>query len=296
MKIAWLFNLDADRELERPVGYTPQAKDLTRLEAVVERVDALLLEGDERLIGDGRLGRDYLGRAWCPTPRALRLLERAGVELDLEPPFEVVRRVNHRGFCASLGQPLRGASFVEEFDTLQDLIAQPSESGQWLIKRPYSFAGTGRRRVRSGPLSPGDASWARASLRHDGVQVEPWVVRRADYCVHGYLDPDGPVAVGAPCVQQCNDTGVWLSTRRAHDGELTSAQHHDLMGEAARVASALADAGYFGPFGLDAFAYDTALGLRFNPRSEINARYTMGWAIGMGPERPDRVRRSERSA
>ena len=53
--------------------------------------------------------------------------------------------------------------------------------------------------------------------------------------------------------------------------------------EARRVAEALGKIGYFGPFNLDAFAWkgDDG-GRRFNPRCEINARYSMGWAVGLG--------------
>jgi hypothetical protein len=54
------------------------------------------------------------------------------------------------------------------------------------------------------------------------------------------------------------------------------------------VAQALLEAGYFGPFGIDAFRWVDRAGVeRFNPRCEINARYSMGWAVGMGSRRPD---------
>ena len=50
----------------------------------------------------------------------------------------------------------------------------------------------------------------------------------------------------------------------------------------------LREAGYFGPFGVDAFAWEDELGARrFQPRCEVNARYSMGWAAGMGALRPD---------
>jgi hypothetical protein len=48
------------------------------------------------------------------------------------------------------------------------------------------------------------------------------------------------------------------------------------------VAEALARAGYFGPFGIDAYLWRRAPGaLELNPQSELNARYTMGFCIGM---------------
>jgi hypothetical protein len=54
------------------------------------------------------------------------------------------------------------------------------------------------------------------------------------------------------------------------------------------VAEALIRAGYFGPFGIDGYRWKDEHGtLRFNPRTDINARYSMGWAVGMGSRRPD---------
>ena len=57
-----------------------------------------------------------------------------------------------------------------------------------------------------------------------------------------------------------------------------------MAGEAERVARALSGAGYFGPFGVDAFTYRDRVGnVCVQPRSEINARYTMGFAVGFAP-------------
>jgi hypothetical protein len=53
--------------------------------------------------------------------------------------------------------------------------------------------------------------------------------------------------------------------------------------EVERVATALHAAAYFGPFGIDAYEYRVGVELRLNPRSEINARYSMGFAAsGLG--------------
>jgi hypothetical protein len=61
-----------------------------------------------------------------------------------------------------------------------------------------------------------------------------------------------------------------------------------LTSERASVATALTLAGYFGPFGVDAFVYRDRLGTeRLQPRSEVNARYSMGFAVGL-PHVPGR--------
>ena len=68
-------------------------------------------------------------------------------------------------------------------------------------------------------------------------------------------------------------------------GELVwdEAAHADwaraLRREVERVGAALHEAGYFGPFGVDAFTWrDRAGALRLQPRSEVNARWSMGFA------------------
>jgi len=65
---------------------------------------------------------------------------------------------------------------------------------------------------------------------------------------------------------------------------LTPEAEHALIRSAEHAAGALSDAGYFGPFGVDAYFWRTGSGaLRFNPLGELNARYTMGFSVGMSP-------------
>jgi hypothetical protein len=229
------------------------------------------------------------GRAWCPTPRALRQLRRAGAEPAPAPPLEVLRRANHRRLCAELGQTLPGATYTETLAELEAAIAGPSPTGSWVLKRPFGFAGRGLRRVAAGRLDPSVRAWAVASLSsQEGLQVEPWVERRGDFCMHGHVDSHGAVRLGAPCAQQCDERGAWLGTRRAEAGELSPEEVARLTAAALEAGRALEAIGFFGPFGIDAFRWvEGGVSTCFNPRCEINARYTMGWAIGMGDLRPD---------
>ena len=51
---------------------------------------------------------------------------------------------------------------------------------------------------------------------------------------------------------------------------------------------ALAEAGHHGAFGIDAFLHRWKGSVELNPLSEINARYTMDWALSFGQRaRPD---------
>jgi hypothetical protein len=83
--------------------------------------------------------------------------------------------------------------------------------------------------------------------------------------------------LGALVTQSCDRSGAWLSTSLAYDAPLSAR----MTEEAHFVGRALHEIGYFGPFGIDAFVYhDKRGGVGFQPRSEINARYSMGFAVG----------------
>ena len=289
---AWVLNFDAEDELQSH-GYTRSAKTNARLPSLLIALRDLMSPGDI-VVSDSSDAKGYIGRAWCPTPQALVRLARAGAIVQPAPDVATLRAVNHRRFCADLGQCLPGAEYVVTKEALWRVIARETRSGHWLLKRPFGFAGRGRRRVAWGALEKSAETWVDASLRHgEGLQVEPWVERRGDYAIHGHIAATGDFVLGEPTQQSCDATGAWQGTSRETDLDFDA--RDELLASATLVASKLAIAGYFGPFGVDAYRYDDSNRIALNPRSEINARYSMGWAIGMGSQRPDREIFSEAS-
>jgi hypothetical protein len=277
---AWVLNLDAEHELRTSDAHTPSARTMQRMPDWLHALAPLLGPGDVVLGEDDTLTEPRWGRAWCPTAWALRRLVKAGATPVVAPDMTVLRRVNHRRFNAELGQTLPGARFVTTIEELAAVIAGESPSGQWLLKRPFGFAGRGRRRVAHGLLDPSAATWVDASLRAgDGLQVEPWVERTADYALHGFLSQSGVLTVGEATRQTCDDAGAWQGTALAADLEPREAE--SLLAATRRAAEALRGAGYFGPFGVDAYRWRAGVTIQFNSRGEINARYSMGWATGM---------------
>ena len=282
---AWVLNLDAEMEMAQPRGYTPSR----RVRAEVERArralvglvarGAVVLEAGEPA---PQAVTGAVGRAWSPTPSALRRLRDAGAVPEAAPPFDVIRRVNARAFSAGLGQGLPGGALVESVAAFQAVVAAPSASGIWLAKRAFSVAGRGRKKLRAGAVTAEDLRWVRASLREGALQVEPWVEIATELALHGRVAPGGHVELGEPTVQEVDAHGAFVDAHRARPGELSDEVVEALLDEARRVAEALRDAGYFGPFGVDGYLYREGSALRLNPRGEINARYSMAWAIGMG--------------
>ena len=278
--VAWVLNLDAEDELSHEGAHTPTAAMTARIESLIPRLTDLIRPGDQIVWPGDQKFNGLPGRAWCPTPWALHRLERAQAVPPRAPSIEILQRVNHRRFSHQLGQTLPGAGYAENRDELERLLA--TRPGEWLIKRAYGYAGRGRRKVRAAELTAADQSWLEASWRtREGLQVEPFMQLELDCALHGWLAEDGACTFGQPTTQEVDANGAWQSTRLAT--ELTGNEFESLAQEAQRTAAALHRAGYFGPFGIDGFRFE---GGAFQPRSEINARYSMGWAIGMSGSRP----------
>ena len=278
MKFAWVLNLDAEVELSRlNFGYVPRTKLLQQL-ATFGQGSRALLGPEDVLLEPGVLpGNGFVGRAWCPTPVALSRLAEAGVKAEPHPEARVLRRVNHRLFAHQAGGGLPAQRYFTERAPLEDLLRRAERP--WLLKRPLAFAGRGQQRFY-GPISDKQWSWLDVSLARDGLIVEPLVTPTLEVSLHGFLWQTGRCELGRICVQQVSDRGVFRGVRLALADELDSAESASLFERAESVAGLLHDAGYFGPFGIDAYRYRLADSYAFCALSEINARYTMGFAIG----------------
>lgn len=287
-RFAWVLNLDADLELALPHGYTPKRTVLEAMKPYVGLLAKSLFGPEDRLVDESFVALPaseraaYTGRAFCPTPRAVTALRRAGVEPEPHPGVEVLRRVNSRAFSASLGQTLPGATFVTELAAARALTAErPPIGNGWRVKRNFGMTGRGQRVLTRAP-DAADLAFLEAGLVEGGVQIEPNLSIASEYAVHGMIGAGGETSLGVVVRQLCDARGAWLATE-----PLTSPTQHDLEtaaaihAEAERVAAALASHGYFGPFGVDSYVHRSENGnLDIQVRGEINARYSMGFAIG----------------
>ena len=276
-RIAWLLNLDADRELQDPARYRPL--ELSSLPADWRTTMADLVAPDDLVLPspDARPG-ECVVQCFCPTPSALAQIVASGFAAPPATPLSILRKVNDRAFSAKLGQCLAGARFVRDMNALEQQLAHASPTGRYVIKRAFSFAGREQRRVQDGLLDPSTRGFCERSFaRGEGLQIEPWVERLGDFSRHGYLSRTGELAIGPTREQRCDRFGRFLGV---HTGPaaVTEAEAEIFAAELQRTAAALTLAGYFGPFGIDGFRYRTSDGWTvLNPRCEINARFTMGF-------------------
>lgn len=304
--VAWVLNLDAESELQDPVGYVRSRRMRLHLERLGRTLAGRLPPGDLWVREDtppGSLGPGWTGRAWCPTPGARSRLAEVGAEPEECPSLEVLREVNGRRFAAALearGLPgsdrdeaeLPGAVFLETTGDLEDWLRGPGERSRlWVAKSAYGFAGRGQRRFTRGQLDEAGRTWLRKRLGEgDGLQVEPWVERVLDCSLHGWLPRCGPPHLGPPRGQRVDDAGRWLASYDLQPGVLAGHELELLGARAEQLAGALREAGYWGPFGFDAFRWRDPSGcLRMRTLSDIHGRYSMGSFPGLDPTRAGSV-------
>jgi hypothetical protein len=275
MGAVWVLNLDADLELGARGPYTPTRSVLHAMLHQQRVLRETLLAAGEEVVDEHTprgMARGRPGFAFCPTPRALAVLERVGAIAMPHPSVEVLRKVNGRAFCASLGPTLPGGEFVHDLARAQEKLSGGTST--WRVKRAFGMAGRGQRVIAPGALTKGDEDFVRSSIARGGVVIEPELHVVEEVAIHGIVGRSGAFTLGRIVRQRCDTRGAWVATE-PFDGASPFAA--TLEAEATRVACSLHDAGYFGPFGVDALAHRDG----FQPRSEINARFSMGFAVGM---------------
>ncbi|MFT5354299.1 MAG: hypothetical protein ACI9KE_001504 [Polyangiales bacterium] len=269
MKRLWLLNLGAELELEgREHSHAARrrSKDAakTLAETLVPGSDDWFVDPAGVTMKDGR--RE--GRAFLPTPNALRILRAAGADIEA-PGVSVLRQANSRSFSVA-HFPRPDVYLLREESELRS-------SGQQLLKRDLSFAGGGQRRI-SQDVDDSDRAWVRASLIRGPVCVEPWRHIEEEVGVPGFVHRDGRIDVGSP-VEQVVVRGQWRESR------VGNSDPPGLRDTCREAGQHLAELGYFGPFNIDAHRSKEH---GWTHVSEINARYTMGWALGwLSRRRPD---------
>ncbi len=286
----WYLNLDAERELQRPLGYRPDARTLSWVAQHAPAVAAVLAEPHDVVLDAATLECGFEvrriqptlraeGIAWMPTPHAQHMLRRAGAIPAPAPDLSVLQRCNRKDFRLFADVGLKEACFETEPGPLLAWLKAKGDQ-RWVGKRAFSFAGRGLR-VLPQALAADDTRWLEHGCRAGGILLEPWVNIVAEFSLHGHLAADGKCDWGAPCRQWVD--GFRAPTRVVADAtSLTVCELDSLRAAAEALSSTLHSVGYFGPFGVDAFRYrSNSGGLLFNPASELNARYTVGYARGM---------------
>lgn len=276
-KHAWLLNLDAELELASAEPYI-RRQSLAR---VVKNhlPDCSRLCRTEPVVGLHPVEPDRVVYLWCPTPSAFRELAQRGLQGVLGPSLGVLRKVNHRSWPLEFGPRFPGRSYLERGAAWREALLGGAKTA-WRCKRPYGFAGRGQRCIGPDP-SQDDVRWLNDSLRLGGLLIEPNVEVVREFSIHGYVDARGLV-FGTPCSFSTDANGSPAAMELA---EPDAVRDRALRTSVELVAARLRRADYFGPFGVDSFEYRMDRGLKLNALGEVNARFTLGWSLGVGSKR-----------
>ena len=286
MAALWLLNLDAELEWtarRKGPSYAPTREVQGILDRAFHLASGLCAAGDHCLSSDLAVPptrEPWVGRAFCPTPKAQEHFSRLGIATELWPDLAIVERVNDRSFAFEQGLAPKACLRWTELNELQHFLNGRRRDGDWLAKRALGTAGRGQRALRSGRLTEADRLWLQASLEVGAVFLEPRRRILSEYSLHGRLHPRGQFLMGQPLIFSTKH-GAFQSARLAPSSELDGACQSQMQAAFEKAATRLHAAGYFGPFGIDAYRFEECGMAKFEACSEINARYTLAWPLGM---------------
>ena len=301
---AWLLNLDADRELATVGHYTPPVSIQRQVHAQAEHTESLR-QGEELLPygptnggpSEGVKKTDHPtdGRpvfAWCPTHRAISW---GGPNVIRGPQLSVLREANHRQFLSRIPHHTLGGVYLTGPDAIAGLLADLG-TNKLRLKRAFGFAGKGQRSI--GQLPSADAQrWITDSVKRLGLWCEAAVDITHEYSIHGYVDEE-ELWVGSSCVAVTDAYGAPASfdLRERMNAPMSDTEQQQQLNAAHDVAAALRSVGYFGPFGVDSFAFNADGQRVYCAASDVNARFTLAWSLGMGALRERALGRYQRRA
>lgn len=288
---AWILNLDVEDELataryQRPRAVAGRIRGLAPLlTGLTSGAATIVDEGDARAYAQRPPRPGVWARAWSCTPWACARMRQAELALpEWVPTPDVLAAVLHRRFAVTEQLGWEASRWLVDRAELDALLRDVPVGEAWRLKRARGYAGRGQRVVRAPELTADDARWVDASLRDDGgLLAEPELELEATLALHGYVSPTGQHSFGTPTTQQVDARGAW---RRTTPVVLDRGLASRLLARAHTAADALHARGYAGAWGMDALVgrwrterVEVLLG-------ELNARYTMGWSVGIGPWRP----------
>jgi hypothetical protein len=290
----WILNPDAELELARPEGYTTAKPAILAMARNADKFVWLTEIDPSFLVEPISSGRGEPALLWCPTPSAQKRALVAGFTIPEAPSLNVLQTANSKVNllqAALPGPKLR--AYVRTAEELTSICHQLDANEAVRAKRGFAFAGRNQRRLGR-ILRPDDQRYIADSLRTGGLLVESQQTIFREWSIHGVVwggsaSFGGKAAfeltLGRPCQLTLDEYGS-VSRIEASDGAPSV-----LPSFAEQAALWLFQVGYFGPFGLDVIEGDHGL-----VASDLNARFTLGWSIGLGAARNPTLERMFASA
>ena len=210
--------------------------------------------------------------AWGWTEEVVAFAEKAGLEVG---PVDIaaVREVNDKRFGSGI-EALEGAAICSDEGELEQAV-RGLEAG-WVLKHPFGVSGRGQLRGRGAVLPEDARKWAQRVFGQGlGVVVEPRVELEAERSLHFEIEAGGAVREVGMCALEADATGTFRGLGLGSQVEALE-EDETLWEGARRAARAVAERGYVGPVGVDAYVGSYAGERVVRAVSEINARVSFG--------------------
>ncbi len=205
----------------------------------------------------------------------------APVSAEWYPPLNSVRKVNSRDFADAVahrfGLGVPGTRFCRSLEDVEAAVQENETLFPVVIKPAFGGSGYGFRILQSRGQWEAEKTRIQQFAGGDGVVVEPWLTRRVDVSASTVVDRSGTQGTIQFQRQWVNRFGAYFGSYCDDEDAVIAPWCEQLSSAAQQITGAVAEVGYFGPVGIDAFVYEGADGVtKLSPAIEINARYTMG--------------------
>jgi hypothetical protein len=253
--------------------------------------------------------------AWLNTPAALQFAKEAECRLLGAAP-ETVQKVHDKAFSHRVAieermlpaclEPCIAVLEPEELRNPNRAIREVEArlarwpawtAGRFTLKPRFGTSGRGRVAGNAGRVAELSGRFPRLAAS-GGAMLEPWLKRTCDLSAQLWIGRDRRLVLLGTTELLVEGSGLYRGHRGFVDskGRVTSGNRYDeaLREAAVAVAQAAIAAGYHGPCGVDAFAFEVEPGrVELRPVVEFNARFTFGTvAIGLLRRALPRIRQA----
>ncbi len=251
--------------------------------------------GEAEIQGPTEKARGYVARVWGWNTEAVNLLSNTGADCT-HPSLDIVRRVNSRLFCHTVGRQedlgVPYAHWCSDSDEVFEAVDHMPR-GRKVIKAPFGTAGAGFYWIDSAhEIRNRQQAIQTICEQQGGVVVEPWLERIVDIGSLARITPEGRVSPPRHHRNLSNRAGTFFGDWIEPEDPILAPWIERLDEAIAVTARRLYEAGYWGVFGCDSFLYrDEQCNTGLVSVFEINARCPMsviayGVKNKVAPERP----------
>jgi hypothetical protein len=218
-----------------------------------------------RLISDPPAGKI---ESWGPSLAVAGWAKKHSLAYSM-PEWSLVRTLNSKIFSFSEAPKLPGAQILfteNDVHTWVDRVPGPK-----VLKTSFGTAGTGHFHIGQ----PGLAAFLKKQFSRDlPVIGEPWVERILDFSTQWRIRSS--IEHLGSTIFENGPRGTYLATLAGVEIPEWALTEH--LAVAAPLVQKMAQLGYFGNLGIDAFVYRHQGKEKLQPVVEINGRKTMSWA------------------